>query len=271
MSYIGNNPVNQNFVAGADQFNGTGSQTVFTLSRNVNTVFDMFVTVSNVPQDPFTAYSVAGNSLTFTSAPPSGTGNIDVVYRATNVQTFVPSPGAVTPATVSDQLNSSTGYFDLPAGTTAQRPASPVNGMVRYNTTTSQLEAYQNSIWVNYAATYSVSYLVVAGGGGGGIAGGGAGAGGLLTGSSPLLSGTSYTVTVGAGGTGTNNYTSTSGSNSVLSTITAIGGGRGSQSAEAGVAGGSGGGGGAGAPGFAGGAGTAGQGNNGGASFVMQT
>ena len=95
MSYIGNTPANQNFVAGADQFNGTGSQTVFTLSRNVNTVFDMFVTVSNVPQDPFTAYSVAGNSLTFTSAPPSGTGNIDVVYRATNVQQFLASPGSV--------------------------------------------------------------------------------------------------------------------------------------------------------------------------------
>ena len=95
MSYIGNTPTNQNFVAGADQFSGTGSQTVFTLSRNVNTVFDMFVTVSNVPQDPFTAYTVSGNSLTFTSAPPSGTGNIDVVYRATNVQTFLASPGSV--------------------------------------------------------------------------------------------------------------------------------------------------------------------------------
>jgi hypothetical protein len=94
MSYIGNTPTNQNFVAGADQFNGTGSQLAFTLSRNVNTVFDMFVTVSNVPQDPFTAYTVAGNTLTFDSAPPSGTNNIDVVYRATNVQTFVPSPGA---------------------------------------------------------------------------------------------------------------------------------------------------------------------------------
>jgi hypothetical protein len=93
VSYIGNTPVNQNFVAGADQFSGTGSQTVFTLSRNVNTVFDMFVTVSNVPQDPFTAYTVAGNTLTFDGAPPAGTNNIDVVYRATNVQTFVPSPG----------------------------------------------------------------------------------------------------------------------------------------------------------------------------------
>ena len=94
MSYIGNTPTNQNFVAGSDQFNGTGSQTVFTLSRNVNTVNDIQVVVSNVPQDPFTAYSVAGNSLTFTSAPPAGTGNVYVVYRATNVQTFVPSPGA---------------------------------------------------------------------------------------------------------------------------------------------------------------------------------
>jgi hypothetical protein len=93
MSYIGNTPTNQNFVAGADQFSGTGSQTVFTLSRNVNTVFDIFVAISNVPQDPYSAYSVSGSTLTFTSAPPSGTGNIYVTYRATNVQTFVPSPG----------------------------------------------------------------------------------------------------------------------------------------------------------------------------------
>jgi hypothetical protein len=94
MSYLGNTPTQQNFVAGADQFSGTGSQTAFTLSRVVNTVFDIFVTVSNVPQDPFTAYTVAGNTLTFDSAPPSGTNNIDVVYRATNVQYFVPSPGS---------------------------------------------------------------------------------------------------------------------------------------------------------------------------------
>lgn len=93
MSYIGNTPTQQNFVAGSDQFNGTGSQTVFTLSRAVSTVNDIQVVVSNVPQDPFTAYTVAGNSLTFTSAPPAGTGNVYVVYRATNVQTFIPTPG----------------------------------------------------------------------------------------------------------------------------------------------------------------------------------
>lgn len=95
MSYIGNTPTDQNFVAGADQFSGNGSTTAFTLSRNVNTVFDIFVAISNVPQDPYSAYSVSGNTLTFTSAPPSGTGNIYVTYRATNTQQFVPSQKSV--------------------------------------------------------------------------------------------------------------------------------------------------------------------------------
>jgi len=35
----------------------------------------------------------------------------------------------------------------IPKGTTSQRPVSPVNGMVRYNTTTNQLEAYQVNTW----------------------------------------------------------------------------------------------------------------------------
>ena len=41
----------------------------------------------------------------------------------------------------------STNVALLPKGTTAQRPTSPNNGHVRYNTTTNQLEAYQNSAW----------------------------------------------------------------------------------------------------------------------------
>ena len=44
----------------------------------------------------------------------------------------------------------STGYFRIPLGTTAQRPASPVNGMVRFNTTTKVLEGYANSTWVAF-------------------------------------------------------------------------------------------------------------------------
>lgn len=50
--------------------------------------------------------------------------------------------GSIAPALVSDQANTSTGYFDLPAGTTAQRPANSNTGYVRFNTTLDQLEQY---------------------------------------------------------------------------------------------------------------------------------
>ena len=52
-----------------------------------------------------------------------------------------------TPANVSDTANTSTGYFDVPAGTTAQRPGSPAVGNMRWNTTTDGLEMYTGSAW----------------------------------------------------------------------------------------------------------------------------
>jgi hypothetical protein len=122
-------------------------------------------------------------------------------------------------------------------------------------------------------------YLVVAGGGaGGGSYAGGGGAGGLrstvtATGGggsleSPLsvVSGTAYTVTIGAGGVGASGNSSTSGSNSVFASITSTGGGRGANGSN-GVAGGSGGG--AGGRVYTGGSGTSGQGYAGGnANYV---
>ena len=142
---------------------------------------------------------------------------------------------SVTPAAVSDQANTSTGYFGFPKGTTAQRPGSPTTGMIRYNTTTNAYEVYISSAWQPLAITpYSASYLVVAGGASGGtIYGGGGGAGGLIAGSTTFTSGTTYTVTVGAGGAGGSIAgTGNNGNNSVLSgsgltTQTAIGGGGG--------------------------------------------
>ena len=99
----------------------------------------------------------------------------------------------------------------------------------------------------------SIDYLVVAGGGGGAsYYGGGGGAGGLLTGAASISSGT-YSITVGAGGTG-GVYTASpssfgaQGSNSIISgtgftTITSVGGGGGAAGGSgAGGNGGSGGG-----------------------------
>lgn len=46
--------------------------------------------------------------------------------------------------------NSATGAATLPSGTTAQRPASPVAGMTRYNTTLAEYERYQGGAWVPF-------------------------------------------------------------------------------------------------------------------------
>ena len=82
--------------------------------------------------------------------------------------------------------------------------------------------------------TSAVNYLVVAGGGSGGLGGGGAG--GLLQGLYPVTTGSSITVTVGAGGSSAN------GSNSVFGNITTTGGGLSGGNPGNGGSGGSGGG-----------------------------
>lgn len=54
--------------------------------------------------------------------------------------------GTTTPA-VSLDLGSKTDAIALPKGTTAQQPASPAAGYIRYNTTNSELEVYDGSAW----------------------------------------------------------------------------------------------------------------------------
>jgi hypothetical protein len=164
-------------------------------------------------------------------------------------------------------MSSVTGAVVVPTGTTAQRPASAVNGAIRMNTTTNALEAYVGASWqVVKQGTVPVDYLVVAGGAGGGAGrGGGGGAGGYLTSSTALNVGTTYSIVVGAGGTGATAASTSRGTNGANSTIsgiliTSIGGGGGSSSGTVGNAGASGGSGGGGAIfGGAGGAGTSGQ------------
>lgn len=299
MAYLGSPPASQFFAPGTDTFSGTGSQTAFTLSRNVATVNDIQVVVNNVVQQP-SNYTVANNILTFSPAPSAGTDNIYVRYLSTNLISIVPSATgtansttflrgdntwavvSVTPTAVSDQTNTSTGYFDLPSGTTAQRPASPPTGATRYNTTTGYPEWYDGTTWYqfNQSKAYSIAYLVVSGGGGG--ASGGGGAGGLTAVASltvtPL---TNYSIVVGSGGAfGTGNSTAGTdgGVSSGFGTSTVGGGGGGTFSNTAGNNGRSGGsGGGAGgsdtgqAGAGSGGAGTAGQGFAGGAGVALNT
>jgi len=200
------------------------------------------------PSNPTLNQTYTYNSITWTyngtawTKSSSGGGGASLPSQATNSGKFLTTDGtsaswgtlSVSPTAVSDQVNTSTGYFDLPSGTTAQRPSSPNPGMFRYNTTLGIIEWYDSltTIWrpIYQPPTIPAEYLVVGGGGAGGSdVGGGGGGGQVIYGTYSLSPGSTLSITVGAGGAkgGTAVY-GFKGGNSILTlsgtTYTAVGG-----------------------------------------------
>lgn len=223
----------------------------------------------------FVGFADAGGKQTKQLTSAQATAGLDTFNEDTNG--LVPGPTSSdisdgkflkADGTWAEAAGGGTGAFLLPSGTTAQRPATPTNGMIRYNTTVGIFEAYEEGEWKRLETTdlpYDVSFLVVAGGGGGGASGGGGGgAGGLKVGTLTLIPPFSHPIVIGAGGAGGGSSgAGTNGSNSSVGTLVVAtgGGGGGSSSAPAGKSGGSGGGGGTSG---GGGVGSVGEGNNGG-------
>ena len=142
MSYIGNQPVYQAFVT--DQFSGNGSTTAFTMSVAPANTASVLVAVSGVLQDPST-YSVSGLTLTFSAAPPSGTGNISARYLG------IPASGVTTTAyrTVTE--------FTATAGQTTFTPPSYTVGYIN---------VYRNGVRLNsadYTATNGTTVVLTSG------------------------------------------------------------------------------------------------------------
>ena len=113
------------------------------------------------------------------------------------------------------------------------------------------LDYTSNSTFVAPAGVSSIDLLIVAGGGGGGCprtatttGSGGGGAGGMLYGSYSVTPGSSYAITIGAGGASqsSTNTVGNNGSNTTFASITANGGGGGAAGGSGGNNGGSGGG-----------------------------
>jgi hypothetical protein len=120
MSYVGNTVTTQGFIPAVDYFNGTGSATAFTLSKPVASVAQVEAVISNVVQNPSDAYTVSGNTITFTSAPPSGTSNIYVRYTSPITQVIAPGQGTVT--TTSFASSTGTGAVGLATSPTITTP-----------------------------------------------------------------------------------------------------------------------------------------------------
>ena len=88
-----------------DEFNGDGSTTAFTLTQvpSASNAANFIVFVDNVFQryGSSYAYTVSGATLTFTSAPPSGTNNIQVIQLSQANTLNTVADGAITQTKLS--------------------------------------------------------------------------------------------------------------------------------------------------------------------------
>lgn len=134
-----------------------------------------------------TTLSDIANALTGSVASDGQTpmtGNLDMNSRKVvllangTVSTDAINLGQLTTAFTNPTFTG-TGFMLVPKGTTAERPVSPVNGEIRYNTTTSQFEGYQGGAWGQL---------------GGGATGGG---GDEVFQENSLIVTTNYTITTG--------------------------------------------------------------------------
>ena len=126
MPFLGTTPT-QGFVSSfpKQSFTPNGSTTVFTLTNPVATANDLEVFVGNVRQEPTTAYTAAGTTLTMSEAPDAGL-NFYVINKSFAQVTTTPPVNsistdkivnsAVTAAKIAALPNTSVGTSQLATG-----------------------------------------------------------------------------------------------------------------------------------------------------------
>ena len=175
MSYIGTpiDTTNQFQSLQGKRFSGDASTTGFTLDVAPSSTLDIEVYVENVRQDPNSAYSISGTTLTFSAAPPSGTNNIYVIHQAKAVGTIdVPASGVVPASLASNIISGQTELAATPAdtdeflisdaGTIKRIDFSHIKGQgkiaqVVTGTTTTSVSVSGNDTYVDTGLTASIT------------------------------------------------------------------------------------------------------------------
>ena len=207
MPFIGTTPT-QGFVSSfpKQSFTPNGSTTVFTLTNPVATANDLEVFVGNVRQEPTTAYTAAGTTLTMSEAPASGL-NFYVINKSFAQVTTNPPDGSVSSAKLATTLDLSgsgrTGHGGLKS-----------------------VQVFTSTGTYTKPAGINTLKVICTGGGGGGGEGkatfnfnGGGAAGGTAIDIIDASSITTVAVTVGAGGALQNAGNGSSGNNGATSSF----------------------------------------------------
>lgn len=101
-------------------------------------------TINNTSIGATTASTGRFSTLTATGAVTFTSGTLNGV----SVGATTPSTGKFTTLDATGVVTfSGTSHLKIPSGTEAQKPASPVNGMIRYNTDLNKFEGYKGNLW----------------------------------------------------------------------------------------------------------------------------
>lgn len=130
--------------------NGTGSA----VRSDLNNALAAIVSNNSSSTEPATTYAfqwwIDTNTTTLKIRNAANDAWITVGdYSATNFAlATLASPSFTGTASFAGNINmTGTGAIDVAAGTEAQRPGTPSNGMLRYSTTDNRFEGYVNGAW----------------------------------------------------------------------------------------------------------------------------
>ena len=169
MPFIGTTPT-QGFVSSfpKQSFTPNGSTTVFTLTNPVATANDLEVFVGNVRQEPTTAYTATGTTLTMSEAPASGL-NFYVINKSFAQVTTTPpdnsvgtakiTANAVTGAKLASTISTNhtfSGTLAVPAATSGWRHIKTQTGA-----NVSSVDFLHGSNGVVFDDTYEVYEFII--------------------------------------------------------------------------------------------------------------
>lgn len=153
MAYIGNQVRSVPFVV--DNFSGDGSNQNFTLSRVPASTSSIAVFINGLYQRPTANYTLDIQTISFTTAPASGTNNVLVLHIGEGqIASQVPTDGTVT----TPKFAANVAVTQFTANTTLRVPVytsnttrdstitSPLSGMIVLSGT--QFQGYNGSNWV---------------------------------------------------------------------------------------------------------------------------
>lgn len=153
MSYIGNQVRSVPFVV--DNFSGDGSNQNFTLSRVPASTSSIAVFINGLYQRPTANYTLDIQTISFTTAPASGTNNVLVLHIGEGqIASQVPTDGTVT----TPKFAANVAVTQFTANTTLRVPVytsnttrdstitTPQTGMIVMSGT--QFQGYNGSNWV---------------------------------------------------------------------------------------------------------------------------